>query len=128
MHKSAEFPGARAIRLPPGHHEIRLVDPRYEEAVTTVDLAAGDHRADANVEAADAGQGSFRTLKTHSADKFAAVYVNDRYYGHNDEFDNFAQGMLLPAGEYTVRIEPLSGGNKVENKVKIEAGKTVVVE
>jgi hypothetical protein len=36
--------------------------------------------------------------------------------------------MLLPVGEYTVRIEPVSGGNKVEKKVRIEAGKTVVVE
>jgi hypothetical protein len=58
----------------------------------------------------------------------ASRALNDKYYGHNYEFDNFAQSMLLPPGEYTVRIEPLSGGHKVEEKVQIEAAETVVVE
>jgi hypothetical protein len=126
---AANFGAARKYALPPGHHEIRLVDPRYEEAATTVDLAAGKTTVlTQTLKVLPLAKGPFGTLKTHSADKFAAVYVNDKYYGHNDEFDNFAQGMLLPAGEYTVRIEPLTGGNKVEKKVKVEAGKTVVVE
>jgi len=126
---AANFGAARKYALPPGHHEIRLVDPRYEEAVTTVDLAAGKTTVlSQTLKPLPLAKGPFGTLKTHSADKFAAVYINDKYYGHNDEFDNFAQGMLLPVGEYTVRIEPLSGGTKVEKKVRIEAGKTVVVE
>jgi hypothetical protein len=126
---AANFGAARKYALPPGHHEIRLVDPRYEEAVTTVDLAAGKTTVlTQTLKVLPLAKGPFGTLKTHSADKFAAVYVNGKYYGHNDEFDNFAQGMLLPAGEYTVRIEPLTGGNKVEKKVTVEAGKTVVVE
>lgn len=117
------------VRAAPGHHEIRLEEPRYEEVATTVDLAAGKTTVlSQTLKPLPLAKGPFGTLKTHSADKFAAVYVNDKYYGHNDEFDNFAQGMLLPAGEYTVRIEPVSGGNKVEKKVRIEAGKTVVVE
>ena len=126
---AANFGIARKYALPPGHHEIRLVDPRYEEAVTTVDLAAGKTSVlSQSLKVLPLAKGPFGTLRTHSADKFAAVYVNDKYYGHNDEFDNFSQGMLLPAGEYTVRIEPLAGGNKVEKKIRIEAGKTVVVE
>jgi hypothetical protein len=120
---------ARKYALAPGHHEIRLVDPRYEEAMTTVDLVAGKTTdLSQTLKVLPLPKGPFGTLKTHSADHFAAVYINGKYYGHNDEFDNFAQGMLLPVGEYTVRIEPLSGGNKVEKKITIEADKTVVVE
>ena len=37
------------------------------------------------------------------------------------------EGLLLPAGEYTVRIEPTSGAG-VTKKVQIEAGKTVIVK
>jgi hypothetical protein len=126
---AANFGVARKYALSPGHHEIRLVDPRYEEAVTAVDLAAGKTTVvRQTLKPLPVPKGPFGTLRTKSPDKFAAVYINDKYYGHNDEFDNFAQGLLLPPGEYTVRIEPVSGGNKVEKKVQIEAGKTVVVE
>ena len=126
---AANFGAARKYALPPGHHEIRLVDPRYEEVATTVDLAAGKTTVlSQTLKPLPLAKGPFGTLRTHSADKYAAVYINDKYYGHNDEFDNFAQGVLLPPGEYTVRIEPVSGADKVEKKVRIEAGKTVVVE
>ncbi|MGP8245655.1 MAG: PEGA domain-containing protein [Bryobacteraceae bacterium] len=126
---AANFGVARKYALPAGHHEIRLVDPRYEEVVTAVDLAAGKTTiVRQTLKALPVPKGPFGTLRTKSPDKYAAVYINNKYYGHNDEFDNFAQGLLLPPGEYTVRIEPLSGGNKVEKKVQIEAGKTVVVE
>jgi hypothetical protein len=126
---AANFGAARKYALPPGHHEIRLVDPRYEEVVTTVELTAGNTTVlSQTLKPLPIAKGPFGTLKTHSTDKFAAVFVNDRYYGHNDEFDNFAQGMLLPPGDYIVRIEPLTGGNKVEKKIHLEAGKTVVVE
>lgn len=126
---AANFGASRKYALPPGHHEIRLVEPRYEELVTSVDLTAGKTtELTQTLKPLPLAKGPFGTLRTHSADKYAAVYVNDKYYGHNDEFDNFAQGLLLPPGDYTVRIEPLSGTDKVEKKVHIEAGKTVIVE
>lgn len=126
---AANFGAARKYALPPGHHEIRLVDPRYEEAAAVVDLTAGKTTVLAQtLKPLPLAKGPFGTLRTKSQDKFAAVYINDKYYGHADEFDNFAQGVLLPAGEYTVRIEPVSGADKVEKKVRIEAGRTVIVE
>lgn len=126
---AANFKVTRKYALPPGHHEIRLVDPRYEEVSTSVDLVAGKTTVVAQtLKPVAPAKGPFGTLRTKSADKFAAVYINDKYYGHADEFDNFAQGILLPPGEYTVRIEPVSGGNMVSKKVQIEVGKTVIVE
>ena len=126
---AANFRVARKYMLPAGRHEIRLVDPRCEEASATVDLVAGKTTTvSRTLKPLPPAKGPFGTLRTKSADKFAAVYVNDRFYGHADEFSNVAQGVLLPPGEYTVRIEPVSGGTMVSKKVRIEAGKTVVVE
>jgi hypothetical protein len=45
-----------------------------------------------------------------------------------DEFSDFAQGVLLNPGDYNVRIEPVSGGNAVNQKIHIEAGKTTIVK
>jgi len=57
---AANFGAARKYASPPGHHGIRLVDPRYEEAVTTVDMCGRqNHRSVANIEAAAACPGSF---------------------------------------------------------------------
>jgi len=69
----------------------------------------------------------FGTIRTHSADKYAAVYINGKYYGHSDEFDNFAQGLLLPPGQYEVRIEP-TNGTPVVKTVTVVANQTVKVE
>ena len=126
---AANFRVARKYTLSPGRHEIKLVDPRYEEFSTTVDLVAGKTTTvSETLKPLPLAKGPFGTLRTKSPDKFAAVYINDKFYGHAGEFNNPVQGMLLPPGEYTVRIEPVSGGNTVTKKVQIEAGKTVVVE
>jgi hypothetical protein len=69
----------------------------------------------------------FGRLRTESADKFAAVYVNDKYMGHADEFSNFAQGLLLNPGDHDVKIVPASGP-PVTQHIKIGAGKTVLVK
>jgi len=72
-------------------------------------------------------KGPFGTLRTIGGEKYSAVYVNGAYMGHVDEFDNFAQGLLLPAGEYTVKIVSVSGTPLVEQKVELKANETVIV-
>jgi hypothetical protein len=68
------------------------------------------------------------TLKTTvTASKFDAVYLNDKFYGHTGEFNGCEQGLMVPPGEYTVRIDPAAGGSAFTKAVQIEAGKTVVV-
>jgi hypothetical protein len=125
---AANFGSSRKYALAPGQHEIKLVEPRYEDATTTVTIEAGKTATLTQaMKALPLPQGPFGVLRTKSTDKFAAVYVNDHYMGHNDEFDNPWQGLQLPAGEYTVRIEPASG-QAVTKKVTIEANKTVIVQ
>jgi hypothetical protein len=120
---AANFKIARKYALPPGKHEVKLVDPRFEEFTTTVDLAAGK-----TVVVAQTLKPLPGTLKTTvTSSKFDAVYLNDKFEGHTGEFNNCGQGLMVPPGEYTVRIDPVAGGSAFTKKVQIEAGKTVVV-
>lgn len=129
MGPAANFRVARTYVVPVGEHEIKLEDPRYEEFTTKVTINKGKKTTLAqNLKELPMPKGPFGRLRTtESADKFAAVYVNDRYMGHADEFSNFAQGLLLPPGDYSVKIVS-SSGQPVTQTVKIEADKTVVVK
>jgi len=60
--------------------------------------------------------------------KFDAVFVNDQFMGHVDEFDNFAQGLLLNPGEYTLKVVSPAGKQELEQKIKIEVNKTTRVK
>jgi hypothetical protein len=64
----------------------------------------------------------FGTLRTISADKFEAVYVNGKFMGHAGEFNNPVQGLMLNPGPYAVKI-----GEGSEEQVKIEADKVTIV-
>lgn len=123
------FGVARKYSVPAGQHQVKLVDPRYEEFSTTVELKAGKTTdVSQTLKALPPAKGPFGMIHTEYPDKFAAVYVNDHFYGHAGEFNNSMQALLLPPGEYTVRIEPVSGGSPVTQTVKLEALKAVVVK
>jgi len=125
---AANFRVARTYPVAAGEHEVKLADPRYEELTTKVTIAAGKKTTiHQTLKELALAKPPFGRLRTESTDKFAAVYVNDKYMGHADEFSNFAQGLLLNPGEYTVKIVPATGA-PVSQTVKIEADKTVIVK
>jgi len=125
---ASNFGMARTYTVAAGEHDLKLAEPRYQEVVTKITVPSGKRLVvSQQMTALPVPKPPFGTLKTHSADKYAAVYINGKYYGHNDEFDNFAQGLLLPPGTYEVRIEPASGSAVVKS-VTVEADKTVVVQ
>jgi len=125
---AANFRIGRKYALPAGKHEVKLVDPRFEEYSTTVELKAGKTTKVAqSLKPLPPPKGPLGGLRTPISEKYAAVYVNDHFYGHAGEFNNTSQRMMLPVGEYAVRIERTSGG-PINQKVKIEQGKTVVVQ
>lgn len=125
---AANFKIGKTYAVAPGEHEIRLVDPRYEDAVQKVTITAGKKTVlKESMKALPVAKPPFGTLRTENADHFAAVYVNGHYMGHVDEFSNFAQGLLLNPGTYEVKIEP-TNGNPVTQSVTIEANKTVLVK
>jgi hypothetical protein len=125
---AANFRSARKYDAAPGKHEIKLVDPRYEEATTSVDLTAGKTtKIEQTLKPLPPAKGPFGEVRVKNFDKYAAVYVNGKYHGHAGEFNNSVQGLLLPAGSYSVAVEPLGGGKKVTQQVEVQPGKTVIV-
>jgi PEGA domain len=125
---AGNFGVGRKYSLPAGEHKIKLVEPRYEDIETSVTVQAGKTvEVKQSMKALPTPKGPFGMLHTWSADKFAAVYVNEHFMGHAGEFNNPWQGLKLPVGEYTVRIEPPTG-QAVTQKVKIEAEKSVMVK
>lgn len=127
---AANFGMAQSYNLTAGEHEIKLVEPRYEEFTTKVTITAGKTTSlNEKLKALPLVKPPFGILRTQNADHFAAVYVNGKFMGHVDEFDNFAQGLLLPPGTYEVKIAPAEGkGSPVSKTVTIEANKTVIVK
>jgi hypothetical protein len=74
---------------------------------TTVKVTAGKTAVvRQSMKALPPPKGPFGRIRTVHPEKYAAVYVNDHYMGHSGEFNNPTQGLLLPVGEYDVRVEP----------------------
>ncbi|MFN7924838.1 MAG: PEGA domain-containing protein [Bryobacteraceae bacterium] len=118
---------ARSYPVAAGEHEIKLVEPRYQEVVKKVTIAAGKTTTlSETMTKLPEPKPPFGVLRIQSSDKFAAVYVNGRFMGHADEFNGGTQRLLLPPGEYTVRVE--AAGGPTEQKVTLEANKTATVQ
>ena len=125
---AANFKKARKYPVAAGEHEVKIVDPRYEEYTAKVTVREGKTSViTEKLKALPPAKPPFGMIRTLSTDKFAAVYINDKFYGHADEFSNPSQRLLLPPGEYTIRVVPASGSPH-EEKIKVEADKTVVVD
>ena len=125
---AGNFAVSRKYAVAPGDHEIRLSEPRYEDVVTRVTIQAGRTTQLAEtMKALPPARPPFGRLRTVSADKFAAVYVNGKFMGHAGEFNNALQGLKLNPGEYTVKVVPLNGAAGKEERVRIEANKVTIV-
>lgn len=126
---AANFKVARTYELAPGEHEVKLEDPRYQEVVRKVTITAGKKTVlKETMTALPAAKPPFGRLRTQNPDHFAAVYVNDHFMGHVDEFSNFAQSLALPPGTYEVKIVPVNGQGTVMKTVTLEADKTTLVK
>lgn len=125
---AANFRVARTYSVAVGEHEIKLIDPRYEELTTKVTIQPGKKTTiSQTLKALPPPKPPLGTLRVENPDKFAAVYVNEKFMGHVDEFSNPAQGLLLNPGEYGVKVVPASGP-PITRSVRIEANKTIIVK
>jgi len=123
---AANFKIARTYEVAAGEHEIKLEEPRYQEVVKKVNITAGKTTVmKETMVALPLAKPPFGKLRIEHPDHFAAVYVNDRFMGHVDEFSNFAQALLLNPGTYEVRVVPTTGA-PITKSVTIEAEKTVI--
>ena len=125
---AGNFGVGRKYAVGAGEHEVRLSEPRYEYVATKVTIKAGKTTDLAQtMKALPLAKPPFGRLRVFAPDKFEAVYVNGRFMGHAGEFNNSMQGLLLNPGEYAVKVVPVSGGAGHEEKVKVEADKTIIV-
>jgi hypothetical protein len=125
---AANFKVARTYEVAPGEHEVKLSEPRYQDIVTKVTITAGKKTViKETMTALPPAKPPFGKLRVENPDHFAAVYVNDHFMGHVDEFSNFAQALLLNPGTYEVKIVP-SNGSPLTKTVTLEADKTVIVK
>jgi hypothetical protein len=128
MGPAANFRIGRKYALPVGEHEVRLSEPRYEDHVTKVSIQAGKtFTLRQTLKPLAPAKPPFGLLRTVYPEKYAAVYVNTKFMGHVDEFDNGSEGLKLNPGEYQVKIVPVAGGAGCEEKIRIETDKVTVV-
>jgi len=123
------FKVAQKYSLAPGEHEVKLVDPRYQDIVKKITIEAGKTTTmHETMTALPEPKPPFALLRTENPDHFAAVYVNDHFMGHVDEFSNPGQSLALPPGTYEVKIVPRDGQNIVTKTVTLKADEKTLVK
>ena len=122
---------------PAGEVEVTIKDPRYEDFTTKVTVRAKKTtKLKYALKLREPSKPPFGTLRlgggepesflSISAGDIGAVYLNDRFFGHVDEFNNKGSGMLLNPGTYELHISSPTYG-EIRQTVTIEANKMTIV-
>jgi hypothetical protein len=120
---AANFRMSRMYQLAAGEHEVLLTEPRFKDYTTKVKIDPGKTFVlKYKMEPLPLAKGPFGCLRIKEGQKgkFTAVYLNNKFMGHVDEFNNFAQGLLIPPGDYEAKIVPAEGGAPQVEKVTIK--------
>ncbi|MBV9340518.1 MAG: PEGA domain-containing protein [Acidobacteria bacterium] len=102
-----ELNGDRKLLILPGKHEILVRQPWYKDYVEQAILEPGEVHVvklsllrDTRVPPKDATA----ELRISASPVRAAVFVDEQFAGHVDEFEGMGKGMLLTPGQHRVRI------------------------
>jgi len=102
-----ELTGDKKIVLLPGKHEVLVRQAWYKDYVQNVVLEPGQTSV-VNVslgrDAHPATREATGELKISATPSRAAVFVDNQFAGHVDEFDGVGKAMLLTPGRHTVRV------------------------
>jgi len=102
-----ELNGDKKVLLLPGKHQILVRQAWYRDYNEQVVLEPGEvHKVKLALQkqyrpGSTAGMGE---LKISADPARAAVFVDEQFAGHVDEFDGVGKAMLLPPGQHRVRI------------------------
>ena len=102
-----ELKGSKKLLLLPGQHEITVRQAGYQDLKERVLVEPGQKRVISVALDRDSGvtyPSVTAELKLHVQPKRAAVFVDDQFVGHVDEFDSIGQALLLAPGAHHVRI------------------------
>jgi hypothetical protein len=102
-----ELKGDKKVLLMPGSHKIVVRQPWYKDYVEETLLQPGEVHT-VPISLLKDGRTSPVTataeLKISATPARAAVFVDDQFTGHVDEFDGPGQAMLLTPGQHRIRI------------------------
>jgi hypothetical protein len=102
-----ELSGQKKIVLLPGKHDVLVRQAWYNDFTQQVILEPGQVEVvNVNLVRAARPQSGAATgeLKIQATPTRAAVFVDNQFAGHVDEFDGAGKAMLLTPGRHTVRV------------------------
>jgi PEGA domain len=102
-----ELNGDKKMLLLPGKHEIIVRQAWYQDYVEQALLEPGEIHMIKLAMAKEphvATAGATSELKIAATPPRAAVFVDEQFAGHVDEFDGVGKAMLLTPGQHRVRI------------------------
>jgi len=118
-----ELKGSKKILLLPGEHEISVRQAGYKDFTQKVVLEPGQkHTVNVAMEKDPQAQYPQQTaqIKMSVSPNRAAVFVDENYVGHVDEFDGPGQALLLAPGKHKIKIT-LPGYQTFETEVNLLA-------
>jgi hypothetical protein len=102
-----ELNGDKKMLLLPGRHEIVVRQPWYKDYVEEALLEPGElHTINLSLtrDTRSVPKDATGELKISAMPVRAAVFVDDQFAGHVNEFDGVGKAMLLTPGQHHVRI------------------------
>ena len=125
-----ELKGDKKVLLLPGKHDIVVRQAWYKDYVTEALLQPAQVHSITISLAKDVRTSPVPAtgeLKISATPARAAVFVDDQFAGHVDEFDGPGQAMLLTPGHHRVRIA-LPGYLPFDNVVDLRANQKLKIE
>jgi hypothetical protein len=118
-----ELKGSKKVLLLPGEHEVSVRQAGYRDFTQKVVLEPGQ-KLTVSVAMEKDPQARYpeqtAQVKLSVSPNRAAVFVDDRYVGHVDEFDGPGQALLLAPGRHRVKIS-LPGYQTFETELSLLA-------
>ncbi len=118
-----ELKGSKKVVLLPGQHEIAVKQAGYLDFTQKLVLEPGQkHLIQVTMHKNPAAQYPEATaqIKMSVSPNRAAVFVDDQFVGHVDEFDGPGQALLLAPGKHRVKIT-LPGYRTFETELNLLA-------
>ena len=116
-----ELKGSKKILLLPGKHQIAVRESGYQDFTRQVTLGPGAVEV-VNVSMQKETGLNYSNdnaeLKISGNPERAAVFVDNQFVGHIDQFNGPGQGMLLTPGKHRIKIS-LPGYETFETEVKL---------
>lgn len=118
-----ELTGSKKVLLMPGEHEIVVRHAGYKDSSQKVLVEPGSKQV-LNIVLEPDPQAQYpgvtAEVKMSVKPRRSAVFIDDRFVGHIDEFDGASQGLLLAPGKHRVKIS-LPGYQTFESEINLVA-------